>query len=203
MTEICSELGYGVVDGVGGHTRCLRDGICQELQGGDIPSESEKVVEKGVPLQYPCHGLHTSLPPSFHDFHMLPRYLLMLFLFHIAGAPLGAQACTFDIALFHCTCLVLPSHKPWLVVQGQPGSFYIDHSHPFGAPSTSSNAGMIANAAVDIWEAEGICPICRGVATISINESWALLCRALCIIPRRSKMGYHSAFWAGIDMTMR
>src|ERR1700761_2808113 len=38
----------------------------------------------------------------------------------------------------------------------------------------------------------------RGVATISINESWALPCRALCIIPRRSKMGYHSAFWAGI-----
>ena len=53
MTEICSELGYGVVNGVGGHTRCLRDGICPELQGGDIPSESEKVVEKGVPLQVP------------------------------------------------------------------------------------------------------------------------------------------------------
>ena len=51
MTEICSELGYGVVDGVGGHTRCLRDGICPELRGGDIPSGSEKVVEKGVPLQ--------------------------------------------------------------------------------------------------------------------------------------------------------
>ena len=51
VTEICSELGYGVVDGVGGHTRCLRDGICLELRGGDIPSESEKVVEKGVPLQ--------------------------------------------------------------------------------------------------------------------------------------------------------
>ena len=51
MTEICSELGYGVIDGVGGHTRCLRDGICPELRGGDIPSESEKVVEKGVPLQ--------------------------------------------------------------------------------------------------------------------------------------------------------
>ena len=53
VTEICSELGYGVVDGVGGHTRCLRDGICPELRGGDIPSESEKVVEKGVPLQTP------------------------------------------------------------------------------------------------------------------------------------------------------
>ena len=53
VMEICSELGYGVVDGVGGHTRCLRDRICPELRGRDIPSESEKVVEKGVPLQYP------------------------------------------------------------------------------------------------------------------------------------------------------
>ena len=53
VTEICSELGYGVVDSVGEHTRCLRDGICPELQGGDILSESEKVVEKGVPLHPP------------------------------------------------------------------------------------------------------------------------------------------------------
>ena len=50
VTEICSELGCGVVDGVGGHTKCLRDGICPELQGGDIPLELEKVVEKGCPL---------------------------------------------------------------------------------------------------------------------------------------------------------
>ena len=50
VTEICLELGHGVVDGVGGHTRCLRDGIRPELRGGDILSESEKVVEKGVPL---------------------------------------------------------------------------------------------------------------------------------------------------------
>ena len=51
VTEICSELGYGVVDGVGGHTKCLRDRICPELQDRDIPSGLEKVVEKGVPLQ--------------------------------------------------------------------------------------------------------------------------------------------------------
>ena len=50
VTEICSELGCGVIDGVGGHMKCLRDGICLELQDGDIPSELEKVVEKGVPL---------------------------------------------------------------------------------------------------------------------------------------------------------
>src|SRR6266567_2615718 len=35
----------------------------------------------------------------------------------------------------------------------------MDHSHPFGASSASSNAGMIANAVVDIWEAEGVCPV--------------------------------------------
>ena len=39
VMEICLELGYGVVDGVGGHTECLRDGICLEPQDGDISSE--------------------------------------------------------------------------------------------------------------------------------------------------------------------
>ena len=57
VMEICSELGCGVVDGVGGHTKCLRDGICPELQDRDIPSESEKVVEKSVPLQNPSSKL--------------------------------------------------------------------------------------------------------------------------------------------------
>ena len=47
MTEICLELGYGVIDGVGGHTECLRDGICPELQDRGMPSEN--VVEKGAP----------------------------------------------------------------------------------------------------------------------------------------------------------
>jgi len=90
-----------------------------------------------------------------------PKHAFTLVLFQISGAPPGAQACTFDIATFHRTCSVLPSHKPWLVVQGKSGLFYIDHSHPFGASSASSNAGMIANAAVDIWEAEGIHPISK------------------------------------------
>ena len=55
VMEICSELGYGVINGVGGHMECLRDGICPESQDGDILSESEsgKVVGKGVPLQNP------------------------------------------------------------------------------------------------------------------------------------------------------
>ena len=62
VTEICSELGYGVVDGVGEHTKCLKDGICPELQDGDILSELEKVVEKGVPLQ--GLNMHPTLEPS-------------------------------------------------------------------------------------------------------------------------------------------
>ena len=86
----------------------------------------------------------------------IAQHLLMQLPFQVSCTPPGAQACTFDITTFHCMCLVLPSHKPWLVVQGWPGSFYIDHSHPFGALSTCSNAGMIANAAVDIWVAEGV-----------------------------------------------
>ena len=51
------ESGSGVVDGVGGHKECLRDGICLESQDRDIllelelELESGKVVEKGVPLQ--------------------------------------------------------------------------------------------------------------------------------------------------------
>ena len=59
MTEVCSELDYGVVDGVGGHTECLRDGICPELPDGGMPSESEKVVKEGVPLQIRGSGLTT------------------------------------------------------------------------------------------------------------------------------------------------
>ena len=43
IMEMRSESGYGVVDSVGGHMEYLRDGI-------HLESESEKVVEKGVPL---------------------------------------------------------------------------------------------------------------------------------------------------------
>jgi len=74
----------------------------------------------------------------------------------IAVAPPGTQACTLDIAKFHCTCPVLPSHKPWLVLQGCTGAFFIDHDHPLGAACASSNAGMVTNAALDIWEDEGV-----------------------------------------------
>src|ERR1700678_1666149 len=76
----------------------------------------------------------------------------------IAHAPPGTQACTFDIAKFHRTCPVIPAHKPWLVVQGLSGESYIDHVHPFGSAAASSNAGMIGNAIVDIWQALGVRP---------------------------------------------
>ncbi|KXN87321.1 hypothetical protein AN958_08946 [Leucoagaricus sp. SymC.cos] len=55
----------------------------------------------------------------------------------------------------------MPDHKPWLVLQGRPGEFYVDHVHPFGASSASSNAGMISNAAVDIWSRKGVGPIVK------------------------------------------
>lgn len=104
---------------------------------------------------------HTHTMRFLLSFIHCPKHAFMLVLLQISGAPPGAQACTFDIATFHHTCSVLPSHKPWLVIQGKSGLFYIDHSHPFGASSASSNAGMITNAAVDIWEAEGIHPISK------------------------------------------
>ena len=75
--------------------------------------------------------------------------------------PPGTQACTLDIEKFHRTCAVLPDHKPWLVLQGHKDQFYVDHVHPFGASCASSNAGMIANAMVDIWIAEGVKPILK------------------------------------------
>ena len=55
MMEMHLELGSGVVCDVGGHTECLRDGICPEsdLEVGKSESEvgkSELEVGKGVPL---------------------------------------------------------------------------------------------------------------------------------------------------------
>jgi hypothetical protein len=66
-----------------------------------------------------------------------------------------------DIAKFHRTCPVHPSHKPWLVVQGMPDDFYIDHAHPFGVACASSNSSMTANSSVDIWEAERVRPVLK------------------------------------------
>jgi hypothetical protein len=125
----------------------------------------------GVPLVSPS-PFAFSFSPFFYiyllylyiGFLFLAFLLFLLFLstyLQIALAPPGTQACTLDIAKFHRTCPVLPSHKPWLVVQGRPNEFLIDHVHPFGAACASSNAGMIANAVVDIWHAEGVSPVTK------------------------------------------
>ena len=84
-------------------------------------------------------------------------------LIQVVNTSLGTQACTFDILVekFHHTCPILLAHKPWLVVQGLSNDFYIDHTHPFGMTAVSSNAGMIGNAIVDIWQAEGMKPILK------------------------------------------
>ena len=71
----------------------------------------------------------------------------------VACAPLGTIACAFDIQAFHCTCPVLPDHKPWLVVCID-NRCWIDHDNPFGTRSASSNSGQSGNAIVDIWDAE-------------------------------------------------
>jgi len=99
------------------------------------------------------HAFCTSFPFCFLFLAFLLHLPCLSTYLQIALAPLGTQACTLDIAKFHHTCPVLPSHKPWLVAQGHPNEFLIDHAHPFGAACASSNAGMIANAVVDIWHA--------------------------------------------------
>jgi hypothetical protein len=71
----------------------------------------------------------------------------------VAEAPSGTQACSLDIKAFHCTCLIRPDHKPWLVVSVN-GAFYMDHCAPFGLRSASGSAGMTCNAMVGIWDAE-------------------------------------------------
>jgi hypothetical protein len=63
-----------------------------------------------------------------------------------------------DIAKFYCTCPILPEHKCWFVLQG-PDGFYVEHNCLFGCCSSSSCAGCISHAIVDIWQAEGVGPI--------------------------------------------
>jgi hypothetical protein len=66
----------------------------------------------------------------------------------VAEAPPGTQTCAFGIISFHCSCPVLPAHKPYLHFDG---SFT---ATPFGAASASSDVGKICNALCDIWKAE-------------------------------------------------
>ena len=84
--------------------------------------------------------------------HFLCPYLLPSF--QVAMALPATQA----FEKFHRICPFLPDYKPWLVVQGQSGEFFIDHAHPFGTSCASSNAGMIANAS-GVWTATDVKPI--------------------------------------------
>jgi hypothetical protein len=62
-----------------------------------------------------------------------------------------------DIEKFHHTCPILPAHKKMFLLKG-PKGFCIKHNAPFSCSSSSSSVGIIANAGVDIWSAEGVDP---------------------------------------------
>ena len=115
-----------------------------------------------VPLLF---GQHASI--VYRILVLAPTHCILcihaqyMFIVQVANSPPGLQACSFDIESFHRTNPVVPDHKPWLVVQGTKGDFFIDHTHPFGASSASSNVGMVGNAIVDIWVSEGIGPIAK------------------------------------------
>lgn len=85
----------------------------------------------------------------------------------ISSAPEGTQAMTLDIAKFHRTCPICPAHKHMFVVQSSRG-FWIDHDCPFGCRSSESNAGSIANGALDIWREEGVGPSVKWVDDLTV-----------------------------------
>jgi len=76
----------------------------------------------------------------------------------IANAPYGTQALTLDISAFHRTAPVHLAHKPYLIIQTTPGSFYMDHATCFGFAGASSNAGQASTATIDIWYSLGVKP---------------------------------------------
>ncbi|KAJ6521250.1 hypothetical protein DFH09DRAFT_1425953 [Mycena vulgaris] len=64
---------------------------------------------------------------------------------------------------FHCTCPVLPAHKPFLIVHFD-GEFFLDHCFPFGAASASSitagnNAGSLAGLHARNKSFDRTCPV--------------------------------------------
>lgn len=74
------------------------------------------------------------MPFLLHTYYLSTFLIYFHFLLiQVANAPAGTQACNFDIEKFHHTCAILPAHKPWLIIQGLSGEFYIDHTHPFCA----------------------------------------------------------------------
>ncbi|GBE86646.1 hypothetical protein SCP_0905260 [Sparassis crispa] len=76
----------------------------------------------------------------------------------IVNAPAGAQAACLDIDSAFRNLPIHPAHKPFLVIQCDPGDFYIDHVLPFGVSSGTGVQGEPMDAIVDILEAHGIGP---------------------------------------------
>ena len=67
--EICSESGYGIVDGVGGHTECLRDGICLESRSLQSPTLSGRSLAD-------YQRTTSKLPPeNYMKIHIIFRWL--------------------------------------------------------------------------------------------------------------------------------
>ena len=75
----------------------------------------------------------------------------------VIDAPTNAEAATLDVdAAFRC-CPILPSRQRNFVIQWDD-SFYIDHNAPFGATSSGSVFGRVADAMSTILTSMGLCP---------------------------------------------
>ena len=62
--EMGSELDYGVVDGMGGHTEFRIDRVSLELGFGEFP---EMNAEDYVPLHTPTHGFCSQNKPNYNS----------------------------------------------------------------------------------------------------------------------------------------
>ncbi|GBE80149.1 hypothetical protein SCP_0213520 [Sparassis crispa] len=76
----------------------------------------------------------------------------------IVNAPSGAQAACLDIDSAFRNLPIKPAHKPFLVIQCDPGNFYIDHVLPFGVSSGTGVQGEPMDAIVNILGAHDIGP---------------------------------------------
>ncbi|KAL1942665.1 hypothetical protein VTO73DRAFT_4905 [Trametes versicolor] len=73
----------------------------------------------------------------------------------IANAPPGAQMATLDIDAAFRRIPIRPSHKAYLVIQCEPGAFYIDHVCPFGVKCGCGLQGGVMDPIVDILDVRG------------------------------------------------
>lgn len=74
----------------------------------------------------------------------------------VATAPRGAQAASLDIDSAYRNIPIRADNKPFLVIQGRPGEFYIDHVCPFGPRSGPGLQGQVMDAIVDILTRSGL-----------------------------------------------